>query len=212
MSENIGKLTAPSGEGASIEVNSDNIIFNNLIYFPTTPINTDGLRCSIVGTSNNELRFFANKYNSTTGINTAALFLYGSDIDSLSGQFRLRAYNKTTDEKYDLIGRTNGDLLFNNLKIESVYSSSTNHIQYTNGLLIQWGYINQVSSAGSTVTLPIAYKDGNYGISAVRSATGNGETNLNIRIINNPTSISFEVANSTTTSTTCRWMTIGYWK
>ena len=165
MSNNIGKLTTPSGEGASIECTSnylkDNetevIIINNI---GTLRSNTSNLYKSLELTSDpNEWASngaYISLRSSLAGYSPSVINL----LSSLNGNITSLEIFPNGDIVSYIKNSTDGTQHHRN--IESIYSFSNNHIQYTNGLAICWLFVSNTGTSAYTFTLPIAFKDTEY--------------------------------------------------
>lgn len=219
MNKNIGILSTPNNIGGSIKVNENKIEIDKPIYLNSIDLNLNTTHSLLYGNRNAEIRILANMPDSNSEINASGLFLYGADTSSLSGEFRLRAYNKDTNYTYDLIGRTNGNLLFNGCNVESVYASGDNYIQYNNGLLIQWNKGGSATSHYGTISFSIPFIDTDYSIACtvreaiVITSTTNAQT-YTVNIYKNLSNFIWITTknNINQSNVGFTWIAIGKWK
>ena len=91
------------------------------------------------------------------------LYLFHPESTNHTNCIMMRIYknsdSESTSENNQLLLAPDG-LFYNYKPIDSIYSSSTNHIQYTDGLLIQWGrsYI-PINESTKTISFYMPYKE-----------------------------------------------------
>ena len=204
MNENIGKLTTPSGDGASITVYPEGSLttidsalrFLNDHGFITCDDNCDGLVL----------------HSSTANSTGAFIQLHNRNRSTYPGEVRFCTCNE--DGSNTLFRAcTNGDLLWGGRNLEGIYSKGSNYIQYTNGLLVQYGKIIVSNAKESIVSLHIPYINNRFNIQISRWAENPDMITEVPLFIRTNTNTSFNIyCVSATIDTYANWLTIGYWK
>ena len=163
MSNNIGKLTTPSGEGASIEIDSNLIKINNPLEFDS--------RGKIRYDSNQKWMVLQNHYPDGDLDKGPFILLHDSDKyskdhinDYRNGCISIAARYDENNKTVLSITKNKG---FSNISInqvtdgipvvssiDSVVSNGTNYIQYTSGLMLYWDYSVNYDEV---VTYPIPF-------------------------------------------------------
>ena len=202
MSENIGKLTTPSGDGARIEVTENIININKTIRTPNGFI--DVISEEAINNNLSELLISSGDEYLAGGY----IALRSLKDELLPGGFLVGCKNKD-NLNVSLTGHIDPNtnkayLFFNSKLIDSIYSFGDNYIQYTNGLLICWGYI-QYTLTNTIVNFPIAYI---RNPSVITGNTGDGTGIANADIITT-TGFTYKAINS---SVSGYYLSIGYWK
>ena len=145
---NIGKLTTPSGEGASITIDGNNINIPanmNLVlgnYKIQGVIDSAGRERLVILPKDDDI---VDKGNTITGcglqlssstdtmMNNSIQWTISNTIGDLA--YRAITYSGNTGTfSVDVNNADNTEVI--RARVDSIYSSSNNHIQYTNGLLI----------------------------------------------------------------------------
>ena len=206
---NVGILSTPDGTGARFELDTDESIrwhgvWKNYIQFPSGLIywNDQSNSKQICMYANNDIYNTEEAYTSNAGI-----ALNSSQHPLNPGRFTLVARDTTT--RCELIGEPSKNLTWCNKFIDTIYSSDDNYIQYTNGLLLQWGICEVPSIGGVKVTLSIPYTNDSYVVQV---------SNRNYLIyqapgLNAKSSTSFDIDYQSTESVgSVHWFTIGRWK
>ena len=229
MSNNIGKLTTPSGEGASIELYEDGTY--NISGTNSQPLTFKFGKLWDHVTSNG-----GQEYQLTMGADRkegAYLSLRTQDESNgeYKGAFFLGAVDVSNNLSSSLRGLPNNSLTWNNKEIEvieEIYhkSTSTNdcnwYKKYSNGLVEMSGQLNTPSTVAANsnvtvvVTLPFAMKDNNYQPYVQIMSYGSYWTWLRCAI-QNITTTSFTVmvyndGSGTAEPSTWGWRLTGYYK
>ena len=220
MSENIGKLTTPNNDGASIELDSNLIKINNPLEFNS--------RGKIRYDSNQKWMVLQNHYPDGDLDKGPFILLHDSDKyskdhinDHQNGCISIAARYDENNKTVLSITKSKG---FSNISInqvtdgipavssiDSVVSNGTNYIQYNSGLAICWG-LNILPN--TTVTYPITFTSSpcvTYGYKS------NGTTYRHVQG-HNSTSTGFTMAiydennKLLTSNTSCEYLAIGRWK
>lgn len=82
--------------------------------------------------------------------------------------------------------------------------------KFSNGIIVQWGITNSLSAkATATVTLPIAFSNTNYKVTA---SAYYADTKYATPGINTLTTTTFKLLNITNVSSNCpfHWIAVGY--
>ena len=148
MSENIGKLTTPSGDGARIEVHDTKI---NI----TAPLaNPSNGNLSYLNDNKHIATILSGENNYNDG---SCVLCFSNNSTNNPGQLWLRTQTGIGPNVLKVTTKPD-ELTINNKPIDTIYSSGNNYIKYTNGLLIQWGrdYI-PINSASKTISFYIPY-------------------------------------------------------
>lgn len=123
-----------------------------------------------VGNSRSEYDGYTGLYGANSYNNGASIFMYGKNNEA-AGRFDIHAFDGTN--RKTLFGNANGSLTWNGKEVERVNASGTNYIRFESGLQICWGYTT-ATTAGTTVTFPVAFANTNY--SVVPQTGGSGLT------------------------------------
>ena len=83
------------------------------------------------------------------------------------------------------------------------------YLKLPNGVLIQWGTLQNVTATTTVVTFPIPYKVGRLPAVTAVSGAGSGRGTVSVEGV---TINQFEIWQSTTVAKWLRWIAIGYWK
>ena len=83
------------------------------------------------------------------------------------------------------------------------------YLKLPNGVLIQWGTLQNVTATTTVVTFPIPYKVGQLPSVTAVSGAGSGRGYVSVEGV---TINQFEIWQSTTAAKWLRWIAIGYWK
>lgn len=165
---NIGKLTTPSGEGASITIDNDIIkVTKNIVFDNNTLIGyTEDWPNELYLSANIDVRetesptalgnsaFIALRNNNYTGAEGPGSFTIGLRTPATSERDSVyRTLQATTDSE---------ELTWHYKPIETVYDIDDSYIKYSNGLLIQWLFSSSTGTDAVTVTFPIAFKTNEY--------------------------------------------------
>lgn len=205
MSENIGILSTPDGTGANIKTlqlqnESLSLLINNQAKIQT---NVTNLYKSIEILSDTDTW-------DTTGSAICLRSKYAESVDK--GTFQILASDG--ESRITLVGWPNKNLTWDNKFIDTIYSSGSNYIQYTNGLLICFDNVDLVSTNGTEISqiinFPIAF-------TYVGSIITNVNSHHCITTAYNLTTTGFayrvvSIDNYNITSLDGRYIAIGYWK
>ena len=101
----------------------------------------------------------------------------------------------------DVVGKINGYL------IESIHSSSSNYIRYTNGIAICWGTLSGTAST-AYITFPITFANGNYRAFAIDTGGAKCATAIGSRTTSNCILYCYNSGNTWGVD----WIAIGRWK
>ena len=83
------------------------------------------------------------------------------------------------------------------------------YLKLPNGVLIQWGTLQNVTAQTTVITFPIPYKVGQMPAVTAVSGAGSGRGTVSVEGV---TINQFEIWQSTTAAKWLRWIAIGYWK
>ena len=185
MSENIGKLTTPSGDGARIEVTENNVnVVGQLIntsgelIVKSVESDSTGNNVSIRTLSNTEeLRICAGSDLYTSG----RIYLYPNDfpVENRRGCVTLTTSgivdpnDGSTEKLHQLQMFSDGRMTLDNYSIEPIIHSviTNNNYQWyvRNGIFIQAAYTN--ASSGTVITFPKTFNTAPV-VMAIHKGTG----------------------------------------
>ena len=206
--ENIGKLTTPDGNGASIEVSDKKVYINNTLRADNIQAYGDNISC-INDTS------FIRINGGSEYTHGSHLLLTGKDfnngVQDYLGLFELCARNDNYN--YALIGKAdkNATLAWNGKIVDTIHSFGTNHIQYTNGLLIQWNTIRIESGLSIINTFTIPFVDTSYACIPIYHTT-QATANSIVAVSKTDKSYITIYRSSDNTSSSISYIAIGRWK
>lgn len=83
------------------------------------------------------------------------------------------------------------------------------YLKLPNGVLIQWGTLQNVTESVTTIAFPISYKIGLLPTVVAVAGAGSGRAYVSVEDV---TINQFEIWQSTTVAKWLRWIAIGYWK
>lgn len=207
MSENIGILSTPDGNGAYIKVSNDSSInlsgvFKDFIRFPS----------GIIYSNNNEdyklITITAGTTINNSYSSNACLHLFRSDDINAPGWFELVANDGTNGAS--LLGKSqNQSLTWYGRTIDTIHSSGTNHIQYTNGLLICF---DKLSYPANTTSKTFSFPKTFIEIPSITISTSSINFFYGVNVV---TSSNFEITcsgNGNSAIVSIRYIAIGRWK
>ena len=140
----------------------------------------------------------------TTDQNGAYLALSGkSRSGTNAGNFSLKANDGTYSRILE--GRPDGTLTWDGKNVERVNASGTYYIRYESGLQMCWGQVN-ASTAGTTVTFPVAFANTDYKV-----MTSSGGYSIN-EGQSSRTTTGFHIDSSSGANAELYWFAIGFWK
>jgi hypothetical protein len=143
----------------------------------------------------------------------ASFVARGKDNPSYPGTFACNASNG--EKNISLSGWPDGTLTWDNKAVEHVVASSfgTNsfYIKYASGLIIQGGTHTVTDFQKDTITLPVAFSNANYKVTATPRITSDDRIFYDISLIKTRTTTSFKVVcnPSSATSQLIEWIAIG---
>ena len=147
MSENIGKLTTPSGDGASIEVHDTKI---NITASLTNPSNGN---LSYLNDNKHIATILSGENNYNDG---SCVLCFSNNSTNNPGQLWLRTQTGIGPNVLKVTTKPD-ELTINNKQIDTIYSFGDNYIQYTNGLLLQWGAFSSQTNSVASINFYIPY-------------------------------------------------------
>jgi hypothetical protein len=152
-------------------------------------------------------------FSGTAYNNGASLYLYNKNHGSEKGVFSLQAHDGTNSAY--LKGTPDGTLTWDGNAVERIVASSfgTNsfYIKYASGLIIQGGTYTVTDFQKDTITLPVAFSNANYKVTATPRITSDDRIFYDISLIKTRTTTSFKVVcnPSSATRQLIEWIAIG---
>lgn len=213
---NMGKLSIPTGDGASI------IVKEKYVDDPiNNPAGTKAIVLNGIGeiTSNLSDQFRSIELKSDTelwNVTGAALSLRNQFATSTdAGSFRLRSYNKEKQQSYELLGYAyNGELYWDNYLVEVNWTRTPKYTLFKSGL----GIIHDVQELSLTseinnYTLPIPL----INMSLSVHCNYGGSSIYQVKFDSVGSSIQFKIIDYSGTIQTSgtyylRWLIIGRWE
>ena len=94
----------------------------------------------------------------------------------------------------------------------AISKSANGYVKLGNGIIIQWGLakITQNSTATITITLPTAFSNTNYSISAVPLTSAVDSSSRIMFQVTDKTNTSFKCTGNSFQTINCSWVAIGY--
>ena len=122
-------------------------------------------------------------------------------------------YGEATSSAAGLMSATDKTRLDGNYVTVSNFGSSSGYIKYSNGLLIQWGYIDKTADTNTVISLPISYtRSDSYTIFPAYGVADNTEDVFNYPLCTfAKTTNSFTIrSSSNVTGSRQNYLTVGY--
>lgn len=206
MSENIGKLTTPSGDGASIEVHDTKI---NITASLTNPSNGN---LSYLNDNKHIATILSGENNYNDG---SCVLCFSNNSTNNPGQLWLRTQTGIGPNVLKVTTKPD-ELTINNKQIDSIYSSGSNYIQYTNGLCFNFGRtVIPANSYSASITFSQSYIENQLPIANVTLASdyiNSTEFKLSTTITSTQLTIYCTSNGLYNMDRNINYFVIGYWK